>query len=221
MELQDFEQEIINSWKYIDNVYISVICMTYNQEAYIEATICSLLMQEIECKFEIIIHDDASTDSTYSIIQRYAKLYPHIIKVIRQTINQYSIKPTLPTYRTINETSGRYIAICEGDDYWLNVNKLQLQFAKLEDNSTTDLCFHAYKYDCDSVLSSPPRKFFNEHVSLNEIALAGGGGLCTASLFFRKKAIYPIPDFFLDAPVGDFFIQVLTSLTNGAIYLDE
>ncbi|MEW6992716.1 glycosyltransferase [Colwelliaceae bacterium MEBiC 14330] len=215
------EQEIINSWKYVDEIYVSVVCMTYNQETYIKTAVDSFLKQEFDYKYEIIIHDDASTDSTPQIIQQYLSLYPNIIKVIKQKVNQYSIKPTLPSINTLNEAQGRYIAICEGDDYWIDSRKLKLQFEKLEANPSVNLCFHSYKYIIDGQFSDSKLSSFQENVPFEDIVLAGGGGLCTASLFIRRCAMLPLPKFFRNAPVGDYFMQVIAASSGGAIYLNE
>jgi glycosyltransferase involved in cell wall biosynthesis len=112
---------------------VSICCITYNHEKYIREAIEGFLMQKTDFPFEIIIHDDASTDKTADIIREYEKKYPELIKPIYQTENQYSkgVKVTLLTYK---QSKGNYIAFCEGDDYWTDPLKLQKQVTFLEKN---------------------------------------------------------------------------------------
>ncbi|MEG0051017.1 MAG: glycosyltransferase [Terrisporobacter sp.] len=117
-----------------DNIMVSICCITYNQEKYIATAIESFLMQKTNFKYEVIIHDDASTDNTTKIIREYQEKYPDIIKPIYQSENQYS-KGIIPSQLTYKKAQGKYITICEGDDYWTDENKLQKQVDFLEKNN--------------------------------------------------------------------------------------
>tara|TARA_R110000850_G_scaffold161799_1_gene286387 strand:+ start:1350 stop:2381 length:1032 start_codon:yes stop_codon:yes gene_type:complete len=220
------EESIVSRWKHVDETYVSIICMTFNQESYIENTIKGFLIQETDFKFEIIIHDDASTDRTPKIIKAYAEKYPSLIKVIQQSENQYSKKPTLPTHTAINATNGKYIAICEGDDYWSSENKIRQQIELLEKNPETDLCYH----DCEhlsggSIITSPKKISKNlechSYVSFESIVKGGGAFICTPSIVMRSSSVKNLPDFFLNSPVGDYVLQVLSASSNGAIKLNK
>lgn len=91
-------------------------------------------MQKTTFPFEIVVHDDASTDSTADIIRKYEEKYPNIVKPIYETENQYS-KPGYPLGKIVNSAlKGKYVAFCEGDDYWIDENKLQRQFDFLYSN---------------------------------------------------------------------------------------
>lgn len=119
---------------------LTIVCPTFNHEEYIKQTIESFLSQKTSFKFEILIHDDASTDNTTNIILEYAALYPELIKPVIQTVNQHTrgIKNAeiiLPLIKT------KYISICEGDDYWTNPYKLQKQVDFLEANPTYSAVF--------------------------------------------------------------------------------
>jgi len=119
-----------------DNIKVSICCLTFNHERFIQKALDSFLMQKTNFGFEILIHDDASTDSTQDIIRNYQEKYPDIIKPIFQTENQWSkgITSLSATYN-FPRAKGIYIAMCEGDDYWTDSLKLQKQVDFLDKNS--------------------------------------------------------------------------------------
>ena len=125
---------------------VSIACITYNQSKYINKAIDGFLMQKTSFPYEIIIHDDASTDSTDQIIKEYELKHPDIIFPIYQNENQYS-KGTgkILTNFLFPKCRGKYIALCEGDDYWIDPNKLQKQVDFLEANPEYSMCFHGAK----------------------------------------------------------------------------
>jgi glycosyltransferase involved in cell wall biosynthesis len=126
-------------------VMVTIRCVTYNHEAYIRQALEGFVMQKTNFRFEAIVHDDASTDGTAAIIREYAEKYPDIIKPIYETENQYS-KHDGSLSRIMNAASrGKYIAMCEGDDYWIDPFKLQKQVDYMEQHSDTTVCFHAVK----------------------------------------------------------------------------
>jgi len=111
---------------------VSICCITYNQESYIRDAIEGFLMQKTTFPIEIIIHDDASTDGTTEIVREYEKKYPELIHAIIQTENQYS-QGFFPGQKFVWPIAkGKYLAFCEGDDYWTDSNKLQMQADFLE-----------------------------------------------------------------------------------------
>ena len=114
---------------------VSICCITYNHENYIKKALDGFLMQKTNFAFEILINDDASTDGTTNIIRSYESKYPDMIKPIYQIENQYS-KGIRSIYGFFNfpRAKGKYIAMCEGDDYWIDPNKLQTQVDFLENN---------------------------------------------------------------------------------------
>ena len=121
---------------------VSVCTLAYNHEPYIRECLDGILMQKTDFAFELLIHDDASTDGTADIIREYETKYPDIIKPIYQTENQYSkgVKVSL-TYQ-YPRAKGKYIAMCEGDDYWTDPLKLQKQVDFMEANEDIPCCFH-------------------------------------------------------------------------------
>lgn len=122
-----------------NDVILSVCTVTYNQANYIAKTIDSFLMQKTNFKFQVIIGDDCSTDGTTEIIKEYAEKYPEIIKPIFREKNIGAGNNSLDVY---NHANTKYIAICDGDDYWTDENKLQIQVDYLENHPELVGCFH-------------------------------------------------------------------------------
>ena len=113
-------------------ILVSINCITYNQVDYIRQCLEGFLMQKTNFDYEVLIHDDASTDGTDDIIREYAQKYPAIIKPIFEKENQYS--KGIPISATYNypRVKGKYVAVCEGDDYWTDPYKLQKQVDYME-----------------------------------------------------------------------------------------
>ncbi len=124
-----------------ESVQVSIICTTYNHEKYIRKCLDGFVMQK-DVTFEIIIHDDASTDNTANIIREYEKKYPALFKPIYQTENQHSKRVKFITQYMVPLISGRYVAFCEGDDYWTDPHKLKKQFDALENHPDCLMCAH-------------------------------------------------------------------------------
>lgn len=216
------ESEIICNWKGDKGKpLVSICCTAYNHENYIEDAIKGFLIQETDFPFEILIHDDASTDNTANIIREYEKRYPNIIKVIYQTENQYSRGRRIISIAA-RFCSGEFVALCEGDDYWISPLKLQKQYEALIDNPNIDICFTA-AFDEDA--ESKQRKSLCHYTdrskifSLSEVVRGGGAFMPTASLMIRTVIFDKLPDWYNNAPVGDYYLQVLSSIKGGAIYL--
>lgn len=129
------QNTIISSWTNNDTKpVVSILCDTYNHEGFIKETLEGFLSQETTFPFEIIIHDDASTDKTAIIVKEFVDRYPLIIKPIFEKENQYSKKVNFWSDLTFPMAQGKYIALCEGDDYWIDAQKIQKQVDFLESN---------------------------------------------------------------------------------------
>ena len=135
------EEQIMKNWK-SNEIVVSINTLAYNHEKYIAQCIEGILMQKTNFAFELLIHDDASTDKTAEIIREYEKKYPNIVKPIYQTENQWSKKIKISITHQYPRAKGKYIALCEGDDYWIDENKLQMQVDFLEKNPEYGMCFH-------------------------------------------------------------------------------
>lgn len=136
------QEEIMKGWPENSVPLVSISCITYNHAPYIRQCLDGFLMQKTTFSFEILIHDDASPDGTADIIREYEKKYPLLIKPIYQTENQYSQgKTSVSATWNFPRAKGKYIALCEGDDYWIDENKLQMQADFLEKNPEYGMCY--------------------------------------------------------------------------------
>jgi glycosyltransferase involved in cell wall biosynthesis len=138
------EQEIMKDWdlSLSSKPLVSVICKTFNQKKFIAKAIDRFLSQKTNFPFEIIIHDDASTDGTSDIVREYAEKYPKLVKAIIQKENQYSQKHPKTNAMIEEVMDGVYAAICEGDDYWCDDEKLQKQYDFMQAHPECSLCVH-------------------------------------------------------------------------------
>jgi len=206
-----------------NEILVSIICNTYNHENYIADAIESFLMQKTNFKYEIMIHDDASTDKTAEIVKKYEAKYPDIIKPIYQKENQYS-KGIKVDILNGGRAVGKYHALCEGDDYWTDPYKLQKQADFLEANSDYSLCVHAATV-IDAIakrkISNMRPSNANRDFSTEDIIYGGGGIFATNSMFYRRIKTEIIPDFFNKASVGDYPLIIYLSLIGKIYYIDE
>lgn len=121
---------------------VSVACIVYNHEPFLHQCLDGFMMQETSFPFEVLVHDDASTDNSTAIIKEYEKRYPGIIKPIYQSENQYSKGGKILASFLLPKVTGKYVAICEGDDYWTDNHKLQKQVDYMETHPDCTFCFH-------------------------------------------------------------------------------
>ncbi|MFC3607421.1 glycosyltransferase [Stutzerimonas tarimensis] len=149
------EQAIVARWEGRREPLLSIICLAYNHAGFIRQTLDGFLAQETDFPVEIIVHDDASTDQTAAIIREYEQRYPSIIKPIYQRENQYRLGVPFST-RLFAQARGRYIAYCEGDDYWIDPRKLQIQVDFLEAHPDYVMTYHdAFMFNSKGVIQSP------------------------------------------------------------------
>ncbi|WP_447957141.1 glycosyltransferase [Vreelandella sp. EE7] len=199
---------------------VSVFCPTYNHGNFVEDAIKGIVAQKTSFPFEIVLHDDASTDGTQKIIQKYADQYPDLIKPIYQEKNlfQQGLKATDFCFPKMQ---GRYIAMCEGDDYWTDVNKLQKQFDFMEKNPDVVLCHHdAFVFDENGMVAkSKLRDEFKRDYSKEDM-LKNNCFILTLSMFFRKEFSH-FPKEKLNAGNGDNFLIALLGKYGKSKYMAD
>lgn len=173
-----------------DNIPLaSISCMTYNHAPFVKQCLDHLLAQKTNFPFEIVIHDDASTDGTKEIVEEYASKYPDIVFPYYQNENQYSKGLRgLPSRYNYPRCRGRYIAICEGDDFWTDPLQLQQQVNFLEGHEDFVLTFHDFRVVDEKnqiIDASPLPKRYQRDASSEDLIL-GRFLTMTVTLCFRN-----------------------------------
>lgn len=129
-----------------DDIMVSVAFYVYNEEKFVCKAIESILNQITDFKYEIIVHDDASTDSSANLLKEYEKNYPELIRGIYQNENQYQKGIYVPKKYVYPLVRGKYMAYCDGDDYWTDKYKLQKQVDFLESHPDYVMCVHGFSF---------------------------------------------------------------------------
>jgi glycosyltransferase involved in cell wall biosynthesis len=169
---------------------VSICCLAYNQEAYIRDTLDGFLKQKTDFPFEILIHDDASTDHTADIIREYEAKYPDIVKPVYQKENQWYKGISISFTYNFSRAKGKYIALCEGDDFWTDPLKLQKQFDFMESHPDYALCCS----DASKLIEESGVAYTNKlspvSRELTYRELNGDAHIITATAFFRKDCVF-------------------------------
>lgn len=176
------------------DVKVSILCTAYNHEKYIRRCLEGFVTQQTNFRFEVLVNDDCSSDKTAEIIQEYVDKYPKIIKAFFQKENQYSKNVRINDDILYPEAQGHYIALCEGDDCWIDCHKLQIQYDYMQDHPNCAMVLHnTYKRD---ISGAKPDIQFNTwkkvHV-LSDKEIFFGWYVHTSSYFFRRECAL-IPD---------------------------
>ena len=205
-------------------VMVTIRCITFNQAPYIRQCLDGFVMQKTNFRFEAIVHDDASTDGTADIVREYSEKYPDIIRPIIEKENQF----TIGGFQQINKMiypliRGKYLADCEGDDYWTDPLKLQKQVDYLESHPECTLTLsNGYGYiekEKLTVLLNPIPIKESRVITMHEVLKEKNGLIPTASMLFRKEMVESEPDWCLRAPVGDRPLRMWCAI-NGTVYYD-
>lgn len=200
---------------------ISVFVITYNHERFIAEALNGIVMQRLDCSMELIIGEDCSTDGTYAVCQEFAEKYPSLIRLLPSERN---LKMMGNFYRTLRECKGEFIAFCEGDDYWSDPYKLQKQLKMMEATPQVVFTFHGCRTFDEST-----RTFgtYYKHTGFREGIIEkgalfekGGGAFGSPSIMFRRS-ILTYPDWFMEAPTGDFPLLLLAIVAGEIGYLEE
>lgn len=203
----------------IANPLVSISCITYNHAPYIRACLDGFLMQQTNFAFEVVIHDDASTDGTKEIIEEYTAKYPSVFFPVYQYKNQYSqgVRGMMARFN-FPRCRGKYIALCEGDDYWTDPLKLQKQVDFLEVNPDYTICFHKanlLKVNMQLELHPIPKISSSGEYFYKDL-LNYYNFITTASVLFRKPSFFKFPVWFKSLPFGDLGLYMILS-RNGRI----
>lgn len=200
-------------------IMVSIRCSTYNHERYIRDALEGFVMQKTNFRFEAIVHDDVSTDGTAAIIREYAEKYPNIIKPIYETVNQYS-KHDGSLNRIMNaHMHGKYIAVCEGDDYWTDPYKLQKQVDFLENNPEFTMVWHdAYVETNGKIIKQLNRYDKDCESPISDIIFNGGLFIPTASILVKKDMIVNLPDISVRC---DYTIQMYSAYMGKVYYMKD
>ena len=168
-----------------DGPLVSIICHTYNHAPYIAQALDSFLMQRVAFRYEIIVHDDASTDGTADIVRRYSEQHPGVVVPILQQENQYSRGRRAFSF-TLPRARGRYIALCEGDDYWQDPDKLAQQVAFLDAHPDYVVCYHDACVIDDQGALRPSKQKASDRRDYSAAQLKRGAWMLTLTMCFRN-----------------------------------
>lgn len=213
----------------MDEPLVSIVCTTYNHAGFIHEALDGFISQKTSFPFEIIVHDDASTDGTADIVKDYARRYPMLIKPIYQRVNQLSQGRPIDSF-CLNAARGKYIAPCEGDDYWIDEYKLETQIRYMEEHPNCTLCFtNALR------LNSETGDFYRRPMlpyTKNDVAILDKGNVIDtrgmleleflpfASFVYKKYDRCRFPKSSPDAFNGDRFIELMLTELGYAHYID-
>ncbi len=206
-----------------DNIMVSVICAAYNHERFIKHCIEGVLNQKTNFKYELIIHDDASTDRTAEIIKEYEERYPEIMRPIYQKENQFFRCPIAAF--VFPKAKGKYLAFCDGDDYWTDENKLQKQVDFLESHEDYSMCMHnAVKLNYETGEEKRMDTFPEDGAYSQEQQVLAGIGTdfpAFSSVVVRAGLLEDIPGFFFGPKAMDYPIRQYYASCGKVYYFDK
>jgi glycosyltransferase involved in cell wall biosynthesis len=196
---------------------ISICCTTYNHDNYIKQCLEGFLMQRTNFPYEILVHEDASTDNTAEIVKEYEFKYPILFRCIYQSVNQFAKQNTLFNI-LLPMARGKYIALCEGDDFWTDPNKLQKQVDFLETHPDYSMVCHNVTVSGDVQQASFVSNL-KEFYTAEDLA-SGGISIPTLSVVFRNYNLTYSASL-SKTPIGDFPLFVTLSQYGKIKYLPE
>ncbi|MEM8662828.1 MAG: glycosyltransferase [Pseudomonadota bacterium] len=196
---------------------ISVILLTYNHEAFIAEAIDSVLSQANRDDLEIIISEDCSTDGTRAIIERYVEAHPDLIRTIYSEAN---IRTPEVIARAWREARGEFVAYLDGDDFWIDPQKLVRQVAFMEANPELAMCYHnVYLVDKDGNRQGD-RVQFSTRRATDVRSLLVSNPVPTCAVLYRRAAMDPLPAWYVRAPAGDWPLHIIAAQAGGIGYID-
>ncbi len=231
--LEKFEkvpvEEKVN--KVVGEPEISVCIQTYQHSKYIRQCLDSILDQKVNFDYEILLGEDASNDGTREICIEYADKFPDKIRLFLHSRKNNIEICGHPTGRfnfmyNLFHARGRYVAFCEGDDYWVDPQKLQKQYNFLEDHSECSVCFTAAQFHFEQnpareKIYRPKKAASQKRYDLKDAIIKAGEFMITASIFFRQKYMDEIPEWMFNSPVGDLPLSLFLGTKGKYGYIDD
>ncbi|MDC7999268.1 glycosyltransferase [Gilvibacter sediminis] len=214
---------------------VSVIVVTYNHESYIGQCLEGILSQKTNFPIEIILGEDQSTDGTRKVCQKYAEEYPDIIRLFlrdRKDVIYINGNPTgrFNFIENLKESKGKYIALCDGDDYWTDPLKLQKQVDFLESNTDYAICFHEAKIQWEQ-RKNYTEFLYNSDFPWNAMSpekdvygisdVIKGSFMATNTVVFRKELMPELPKWYEQIQSGDMALYALITGNNKIKFLNE
>lgn len=223
MIIDSIEFKEIKSNKLPDICELSVFCKTYNHRDFIKDALDGFVNQDTCFNFKVVVIDDNSDDGTIEILKSYQEKYPHIFHLLLAKTNFFNHN-RIHIHNILKEKfcDGKYISICEGDDFWTDVHKLQKQYDYLESHSDCMMCIHnAVEIDCVNNTERVMLEGIETGIlSMENIILQPYGIYPTASMTLRKE--YSLQDsFFAECVVGDWPIQIKAANSGYVYYSNE
>ena len=205
-------------------ILVTVRCLAYNHAPYIRQCLEGFVMQKTSFRFQVIIHDDASTDGTDDIIREYAEKYPDIIVPIFETENQYSKRNGAISRQMNRLMKGIYAAYCEGDDYWTDPLKLEKQVSFLEQHPDYIMACNRTR-----LFSQKKGRFVGEtlcyssdrDIRAEDVILHGGLYIPSCSSVYRWDIRDSFTDYCKNSPVGDYPLQIMCAMKGKIRYFSD
>ena len=199
----------------------SIFCLVYNHENYLRQTLDGFLMQKTNFDFEIVVGEDCSTDNSRNILLEYKVQHPTKFKLL---LHEKNIGMVENVIATLEACTGNYVALCDGDDYWTDPNKLQKQVDFLEKNKEFSICYHRVKIlnDLNGEIKDEILNTFLETKEYDILDLAKGNLMHTPSVVFRNNQLsLSKNEKFKESPASDYFIHMLNARFGKIKYLPD
>ena len=209
------------------DILVSVSLITYNHKNYIRRAIDSILMQEVDFNYEVIIGDDFSSDGTQEILIEYQQKYPERIYLILHPRDYDNIPGRINNTTNLYACRGKYIAMLDGDDFWITKDKLKKQVAFLEQNQEYSICFHnaivfSEESQFDEYKQDEKHPILKKRSSFNQTDIASGFSFVPASsIIFRNNSFKEFPEWFWNVYSADYALLLILTGMGKAKYLEN
>jgi glycosyltransferase involved in cell wall biosynthesis len=191
---------------------VSVCMLAYKHEKHIAQAIEGVVAQQCDFPVELVIGEDCSPDNTRDVALKYQQAHPGLVRIIT---SEHNVGMMTNFCRTMHACRGRFIALCEGDDYWNDPLKLRNQVELFSRHPRLSLAGHPVREldQATGMLRGTVRPAFSSRMlSMHELILGDGGLIPSPSIMFRRDLLDQLPDWFHDAPVGDYPLVLAAGL---------